>query len=89
MPYCIITYDVEQKRVNRVQKALRRYFTWVQNSVFEGEIQESKLAKCLQELQRIIKEDSDSIYVYQFTLQSQCQKKVLGHAKGVVLNIIR
>lgn len=89
MPYCIITYDIEQKRVNRVQKVLRRYFTWVQNSVFEGEIQEGKLAKCLQELQRIIKNNVDSIYIYQFTLQSQCQKKVLGHEKGNILNLIR
>lgn len=35
--YVIIVYDIEQKRVAKVCKYLRRYLTWVQNSVFEGE----------------------------------------------------
>lgn len=88
MPYCIVTYDVEEERVNRVRKVLKRYFTWVQNSVFEGEIGEGKLEKCLQELKRIIEEDTDSVYVYRFELQGQCQKRILGHEKEKALNLI-
>ncbi len=52
MPYCIVTYDVGEERVNRVRKILKRYFTWVQNSVFEGEIRAGKLEKCLQEIKK-------------------------------------
>ena len=68
MSYCIITYDVGEERVNRVRKILKRYLNWVQNSVFEGEIGEGKLEKCLYELKRVIKEDADSIYIYRLSL---------------------
>ncbi|WP_438316082.1 CRISPR-associated endonuclease Cas2 [Candidatus Caldatribacterium sp. SIUC1] len=88
MPYCIVTYDVEEGRVNQVRKVLKRYFTWVQNSVFEGEIGDGKLEKCLQELKKVIKSDADSIYVYRFELQGYCQKRVLGQEKEKPLNLI-
>jgi CRISPR-associated protein Cas2 len=41
--YCILVYDVNIKKVSKVNKILRRYLYWVQNSVFEGEISESNL----------------------------------------------
>jgi CRISPR-associated protein Cas2 len=47
MPYFIITYDIGEERVNLVRKTLKKYFTWVQNSVFEGEIGIGKLEKCI------------------------------------------
>jgi CRISPR-associated protein Cas2 len=86
--YCIITYDVEEKRVNQVRKVLQRYFTWVQNSVFEGEIGEGKLQKCFQELKKVVKSDVDSIYIYRFELQDTCRKIILGREKENTLNII-
>lgn len=88
MPYCIVTYDVGEERVNRVRKILKRYFTWVQNSVFEGEIREGKLVKCLREIQKVISEDVDSVYVYCFEFQHSCTKRVIGCEKERVLNLI-
>ena len=36
--YIIIVYDINTKRVNKVKSLLRMYLNWIQNSVFEGEI---------------------------------------------------
>lgn len=64
--FVIITYDiVEPKSLNRTRKILKKYLTWTQNSVFEGDITEGKLHKCITEIERIIDKKSDSIYVYQ------------------------
>jgi len=89
MSYCIVTYDVGEERVNRVRKILKRYLNWVQNSVFEGEIGEGKLGKCLQELKRVIREDTDSIYVYRLELQDNCKKLIIGQEKESVFNLIQ
>lgn len=88
MPYCIVTYDVAEERVNRVRKILKRYLAWVQNSVFEGEISEGKLEKCLRELQKAIDTDIDSIYVYCFETRVVCTKRVLGNEKERVCNLL-
>ena len=88
MSYCIVTYDVGEERVNRVRKILKRYLNWVQNSVFEGEIGEGKLEKCLHELKRVIKEDADSIYIYRLEMRDNCRKLIIGREKGSVFNLI-
>jgi len=36
--YIILVYDVSEKRVFKVLKIARKYITWIQNSVLEGEI---------------------------------------------------
>ncbi|EOU2023716.1 CRISPR-associated endonuclease Cas2, partial [Clostridium perfringens] len=50
--FVILTYDVGEKRVNRVRKILKKYLIWTQNSVFEGKITEAKLHKCLSEINK-------------------------------------
>jgi CRISPR/Cas system-associated endoribonuclease Cas2 len=40
-----MVYDINEKRVNKVLKIARKYLTWVQNSVLEGEITEAKFLK--------------------------------------------
>lgn len=88
MPYLIITYDIEEKRVNRVRKLLKRYFMWVQNSVFEGEISEGKLDKCMRELKLLIDENIDSIYFYRLENKLNYSKKILGVEKDLTNNIL-
>ena len=61
--FVIITYDVGEKRVNKVRKKLKMYLTWTQNSVFEGNITEGKLRKCLSEIDLILDIKYDSIYL--------------------------
>lgn len=79
--YVIITYDVAEKRVNKVCKKLRKYLYWSQNSVFEGEITEGKLQKCLQEIKKVINLEEDSIYIYKIKISSLLEKSTIGVEK--------
>ena len=64
--FVIITYDIaEAKILNKVRKTLMKYLIWTQNSVFEGEILPGKLHKCVSELENIIDNEEDSIYIYE------------------------
>ena len=81
--FVIITYDVEETRVNKVRKHLKKYLMWSQNSVFEGEITEGKLHKCLSELRRIIESKEDSIYIYNVKNPNNINKEVYGIEKNV------
>lgn len=82
--FVIITYDVEQKRVGKVCKKLREYLDWTQNSVFEGEITEGKLMKCLTELNKIIDKNEDSIYLYEVKNPKNIKKVVYGQEKSPI-----
>lgn len=42
---------------------------WVQNSVFEGEISEGNIKKLKMELNSIIKNNEDSVIIYNFQIQ--------------------
>lgn len=78
----IITYDIEDKRINKVRKTLKKYLTWTQNSVFEGEITEGKLHKCLSEINKLIDKKTDSIYVYRVKISKNIKKDVIGIEKN-------
>lgn len=80
--FVILTYDVEVKRVNRVRKLLKKYLTWTQNSVFEGEISQGKLNQCLAEIENIIDKSYDSIYIYNVKSSKFISKEILGENKN-------
>jgi len=82
----IVVYDVEEKRVQKVLKFLRRYLNWVQNSVFEGEITYTELKEIKQGLKKIIKTDTDSVVFYKLK-DSPFEKEVLGIEKSSVTNL--
>ncbi|MBE0069219.1 CRISPR-associated endonuclease Cas2 [Thermoanaerobacterium thermosaccharolyticum] len=88
MAYVIVTYDVSEKRVNKVRKKLKEYLAWVQNSVFEGEISDGKLDKCKNELLKIINRNEDSIYFYEIRFKDNCGKNILGIEKDYDSNIL-
>ncbi|WMJ79113.1 CRISPR-associated endonuclease Cas2 [Clostridium sp. MB40-C1] len=80
--FIILTYDIEEKRINRVRKALKKYLTWTQNSVFEGEITEGKLHKCLSEVNKLIDKKTDSLYIYIVKNPRNIKKTVVGIEKS-------
>lgn len=80
--FVIITYDVNEKRVNRVRKVLKKYITWSQNSVFEGEISDSKLTKCIAEVKKHLKDSEDSLYIYRVPYSKNIKKDVIGIEKN-------
>lgn len=80
--YIIIVYDIEQKRVAKVCKYLRRYLNWVQNSVFEGELTEAKLKEIKMGLKSRIKKDADSILFYGVREQTLIKRETMGIEKN-------
>ena len=51
--FVIMVYDINVKRVAKVLKTSRRYLSWVQNSVFEGEITPGCLGALKRDLTKI------------------------------------
>lgn len=62
--YIILVYDVSEKRVFKVLKIARKYITWIQNSVLEGEITVAGFYKFKEELKKVINTNEDSILFY-------------------------
>ena len=86
--HAIIIYDVDQRRVRRVCKFLRQHLTWVQNSAFEGELSESRLARIRSALARLIDPALDSIYIYTVANPAWLRRDVLGQQRGLTGQII-
>jgi len=80
--FVIVAYDINVKRVNKVLKVGRRYLSWTQNSLFEGELTKAQLAKLKAELKRVIKEEEDSILFYLVRRSQYLERQVLGIEKG-------
>lgn len=86
--YVIIVYDIEQQRVAKVCKYLRRYLHWVQNSSFEGNISEAQLEKVKLGLRKVIDPEYDSVYIYCLPDEKYMRKEILGIAKAPADNIL-
>ncbi|OFI05275.1 CRISPR-associated endoribonuclease Cas2 [Clostridium acetireducens DSM 10703] len=80
--FVILVYDFEQKRVGRALKTCRKYLTWVQNSVFEGEIGEANLKKLKMELNKLMDKSTDSVIIYSFQSTKYSKREVLGVSKN-------
>lgn len=81
--FVIVTYDVSSKRVQRVLRICRRYLTRVQNSVFEGNITESKLAELKRELAKVVVPDHDGVRIYEMASVRYASLELLGKVKEV------
>jgi CRISPR-associated protein Cas2 len=73
--YVIVVYDVGIERVDSVRHILKRYLTWIQNSVFEGEISMGKLEEMRILISYIINKEKDSVIVYSLNNPSWLQCK--------------
>ncbi|AUD02105.1 CRISPR-associated endonuclease Cas2 [Spirosoma pollinicola] len=77
MPFCIAVYDVNQKRTGKMLKLFRRYLTWVQNSVFEGDLTPAQL-KHLQQEADVLLQDNDGVVFYQLRDERYVERIALG-----------
>ena len=80
--YVIIAYDVSVERVNKVKGYLRTQLTWVQNSLFEGELSESRDFEVRRTLKRLINPETDTITFYSFPSKSSYTREDFGVKKG-------
>jgi len=85
--YVILVYDVGEKRVGKVCKFMRRYLPRIQNSVFEGDLPESKLAAMKAGLNKILVDDEDSVLLWVLRDAKWADRQILGREKLPVSNI--
>ena len=86
--YVILFYDIadrslkEKDNSRRIRKAVEKYLPRVQYSVYEGEIRPSDLKKLKATLKKEIKQELDSIIIYEFNKPSHSQRVVIGIDKN-------
>ncbi|WP_084273225.1 CRISPR-associated endonuclease Cas2 [Picrophilus oshimae] len=80
--YIILVYDISEKRVSKVLKIARKYITWIQNSVLEGEISQASFYKLKEEIKKVINEDEDSVLFYIIRDLKYTNKENLGVIKN-------
>ncbi len=82
--YIILIYDVNQSRVGKFLKTCRKYLHWIQNSVFEGELSDSKLKKLEEELLKNTK-GNDSIILFKlWASYNIVERKIIGKEKNKI-----
>ena len=61
--FVVIFYDVPSKRTEIYRKLLSRYLTWMQNSVFSGDLTETLYKKMRYEIKKVLKENDKLAFV--------------------------
>jgi CRISPR-associated protein Cas2 len=79
--FVILVYDIGEKRVQNVHKVCKKYLTWVQKSVFEGEITEANLLRLISEIKEVIDESQDSVLIYRFRTKAYYERQEIGIPK--------
>lgn len=86
--YYILVYDINEKRVQKVHKLLKRYLNWVQNSVFEGELTEGKFEAMKIDLKKRMNGDEDSVIIYKLGSLKYTGREIIGLEKNVTDNLL-
>ena len=86
--YVILVYDVSVERVNKVLAIGRKYLTWIQNSVLEGEISRGNLTRLEDEIKQVVDEEHDSITFYILRTTRYLEKRTIGRVKGEIAKIL-
>ena len=86
--YVVLVYDIDESRVNKVNKFLKRYLHWIQNSVFEGELTNSQYSIMVDDLKGIIEEEEDSIIIYRCSSEKAIKRITIGVDKNTTEMII-
>ncbi len=86
--YALIVYDVDEKKVAKVNKYLKTYLNWVQNSVFEGELTEAQLNRIILWFKGHLDLESDSVLIYTASSQKWLSKRIIGIEKNSTDNIL-
>lgn len=86
--YVILVYDCGQKRVGKMLKLCRKYLSWIQNSVFEGEISEVKLKELILKAEKIMDADDDSLIIFSSRQEKWLNKQIIGKERSSIENFI-
>lgn len=81
--YYVVVYDIaSQKRLPKVLKIFRKYLTWIQNSAFEGELNETQFKKLNEELKKTVNKKEDSLLFFYADNKKYISQKKLGITKN-------
>jgi len=80
--YFVAAYDVGEERVQQMLKIFRKYLTWVQNSVFQGELTEAQYARLKSEATDLMDPDHDSVIFWNVRAEKFCDRETLGREEG-------
>ncbi|EXG78632.1 CRISPR-associated endonuclease Cas2 [Cloacibacillus evryensis] len=86
--FVIMFYDVGEKRVNKVLKTARKYLTWIQNSVLEGELTPATLEALKVDVKNIIDNEYDSVLFYVWRTERYMTRDTIGIKRGSVDSFI-
>ena len=86
--YVILVYDVGEKRVGKMLKLCRRYLSWVQNSVLEGNLSKAQLRALRTQIDDIIDKDEDSVILFSSRMEYSMDKEILGQERMSVDNFL-
>ena len=86
--YCILVYDIGEKRVVKMLKLCRKYLNWIQNSVFEGEISEVQLTRLKHSAKEIMNKKEDSLIIFKSSNRKWLDKEIIGIEKSNVDNFL-
>ena len=77
-----MVYDVGEKRVSKALKVGRRYLSWVQNSVFEGELSPALYQQLKADMGHLLDKDHDSVIFYTWRTERYSTREILGQERG-------
>ena len=86
--YVILVYDVGEKRVGKMLKLCRRYLSWVQNSVLEGNLSKALLRALRTQIDDIIHKEEDSVILFSSRMEYSMDKEILGKERMSVDNFL-
>ncbi len=83
--YVVISYDIrDDKRRNKLHKALKDYGTWVQYSVFECQLRPKEFLKLRHRLKQMLDEAEADDSIRFYGLCEECRRKIERLGGGVV-----
>ena len=85
--YVILVYDVDQKRTAKMLKLCRRYLSWIQKSVCEGEFSEVQLKQLTPEARNLM-DEKDSLIFFKSRDEKWLEKEIIGDEKASVSNFL-
>jgi CRISPR-associated protein Cas2 len=86
--YVILVYDFGEKRVAKMLKLCRKYLSWIQNSVFEGELSEVQLKELQSNARKFMKKDEDSLIFFKSRDERWLEKEVIGKERSSIDNFL-
>lgn len=86
--YVILVYDVGEKRVGKMLKLCRRYLSWIQNSVFEGNLSKAQLRDLKMQIEDIIDKEKDSVIFFSSRMEYSMDREILGKERMPVDNFL-